>query len=133
MKTNLRAKLATETVQAPSLRTLQRAYVQFVKTTFSKSPDVLADFGIQPNKDEDAAHGRAEGGCGREEQGNSLCAGHQGIEPEAGDHRRRDERRRDSRDCRETRGGGGEWKRYERSGHERDHRPDAAQQLATAL
>jgi hypothetical protein len=49
-KAALKAKLATETVQAPSLRTLQRAYVQFVKTTFSKSPDVLADFGIRPNK-----------------------------------------------------------------------------------
>jgi hypothetical protein len=49
-KAALKAKLAMETVEAPSLRAFQRAYVQFVKTTFSKSPDVLADFGLQPNK-----------------------------------------------------------------------------------
>ena len=46
----LQAKLAAETVQAPALLTFMRAFVQFVKTTFSKSPDVLADFGLQPNK-----------------------------------------------------------------------------------
>ena len=49
-KATLQAKLATETVQAPALRTFLRDYVQFVMTTFSKSPDVLADFGLQPNK-----------------------------------------------------------------------------------
>jgi hypothetical protein len=49
-KAALQAKLATETVQAPALRTFLRGYVQFVKTTFSKSPDVLADFGLEPNK-----------------------------------------------------------------------------------
>jgi hypothetical protein len=45
-KAALEAKLATETVQAPA----RRAFVQFVKTTFSKSPDVLADFGLKADK-----------------------------------------------------------------------------------
>jgi len=49
-KAALEAKLAAETVQAPALRTFMRAFVQFVKTTFSKSPDVLADFGLKANK-----------------------------------------------------------------------------------
>ncbi len=46
----LEAKLATETAQAPAVLTFMRGYMQFVKTTFSKSPDVLADFGLKPNK-----------------------------------------------------------------------------------
>lgn len=49
-KAALKAKLAAEAVQAPALRTLMRAFVQFVKTTFSNSPDVLTDFGISPKK-----------------------------------------------------------------------------------
>jgi hypothetical protein len=49
-KATLEAKLAAETVQAPALLTFMRAFVQFVKTTFSKSPDVLADFGLKANK-----------------------------------------------------------------------------------
>jgi hypothetical protein len=49
-KAALEAKLATETVQAPALRAFLRAFVQFVKTTFSKSPDVLADFGLKADK-----------------------------------------------------------------------------------
>jgi hypothetical protein len=46
----LQAKLAADTVQSPALLTFQREYVQFVKTTFSKSPDVLAEFGLKANK-----------------------------------------------------------------------------------
>jgi len=49
-KAALEAKLATETVQAPALRAFLRAFVQFVKTTFSKSPNVLADFGLKADK-----------------------------------------------------------------------------------
>ena len=46
----LEAKLAAEAAQAAALRTFMRAFVQFVKTTFSKSPDVLADFGLKAKK-----------------------------------------------------------------------------------
>jgi hypothetical protein len=49
-KSALEAKLAAETVQAPALRAFMRAFVQFVKTTFSNSPDVLADFGLKAAK-----------------------------------------------------------------------------------
>ena len=49
-KAALEAKLAKETAQAAALRAFMRAYVQFVKTTFSKSPDVLADFGLKAKK-----------------------------------------------------------------------------------
>lgn len=49
-KATFRAKVAADTVQAPALLTFQRAYVQFVKTTFSNSPDVLADFGLKAKK-----------------------------------------------------------------------------------
>jgi hypothetical protein len=42
------AKLADERAQAPSLRSFMAAFVSFVRTTFSNSPDVLADFGVHP-------------------------------------------------------------------------------------
>jgi hypothetical protein len=49
-KTATKAKLADEQAQAPSLRTQMSAYVTYVKATFGNSPDVLADFGLTPNK-----------------------------------------------------------------------------------
>ena len=45
-----KAKLAAEESQAPALLSLMAALVQFVKLTFSGSPDVLADFGLKPRK-----------------------------------------------------------------------------------
>jgi hypothetical protein len=44
------AKLAAEKAQAPTVRSLISAFVSYVKVTFSKSPDVLADFGLAPKK-----------------------------------------------------------------------------------
>jgi hypothetical protein len=49
-KGSLKAKLAAEKADMPALRLFLDAYVSFVKATFSKSPDVLADFGLQPKK-----------------------------------------------------------------------------------
>jgi len=49
-KATLQAKLAADTVQAPALLTFQRAFVQYVRATFSKSPDILADFGLKAKK-----------------------------------------------------------------------------------
>ncbi len=46
----VKVKLAAVKAQAPALRVLMRAYETFVKATFSESPDVLADFGLQPKK-----------------------------------------------------------------------------------
>jgi len=46
----LQAKLAAEASQAPTLREFMLAFVAFVKVTFSKSPDVLVDFGLAPKK-----------------------------------------------------------------------------------
>jgi hypothetical protein len=49
-KATAKAKLAAEKADMPALRDLLNAYVSFVKVTFSKSPDVLADFGLTPKK-----------------------------------------------------------------------------------
>ncbi len=49
-KTSTQAKLAAEKADMPQLRTFMDAYVAFVKATFSKSPDVLAEFGLRPRK-----------------------------------------------------------------------------------
>jgi len=46
----VKVKLAAVKAQAPALRVLMHAYESFVKATFSESPDVLADFGLQPKK-----------------------------------------------------------------------------------
>jgi len=45
-----KAKLAEEHAQLAPLRSRMAALVAFVKAAFSKSPDVLADFGIKPRK-----------------------------------------------------------------------------------
>jgi hypothetical protein len=45
-----KAKLATRTANMPSLRTFESAYVAYLKVAYKGSPDVLADFGIQPPK-----------------------------------------------------------------------------------
>ena len=42
--------LATEQAQAPALIGQMAEFRAYVKTSFSKSPDVLADFGLAPNK-----------------------------------------------------------------------------------
>jgi hypothetical protein len=49
-RTALTAKLAVEADQAPALLAFMRAFVQFVMSAFSKSPDILADFGLTPKK-----------------------------------------------------------------------------------
>jgi hypothetical protein len=43
-----KAKLAAEATQSPPLRAFMSALTSFVKVNFSTSPDVLADFGINP-------------------------------------------------------------------------------------
>jgi hypothetical protein len=45
-----RAKLAARNGLATSVMPVVSAYEAFVKATFSKSPDVLADFGLAPKK-----------------------------------------------------------------------------------
>ena len=47
-KAALKAKLALETTEAPALRALMSELRSFAKVAFSTSPDVLADFGINP-------------------------------------------------------------------------------------
>jgi hypothetical protein len=49
-KATTRAKVALENAQAPALVGQMADLVSFVRTTFSKSPDVLADFGLAPKK-----------------------------------------------------------------------------------
>ena len=49
-KSAVKAKLAAEQTQAPTLRSLMAALASYVKVTFSASPDVLADFGLAPKK-----------------------------------------------------------------------------------
>ncbi|HEY1695192.1 MAG TPA: hypothetical protein VGG39_23655 [Polyangiaceae bacterium] len=45
-----RAKVALETAQAPALRALMSAFVQFLRAAFGNQPDVLALFGLEPKK-----------------------------------------------------------------------------------
>jgi hypothetical protein len=49
-KSATKAKIADEHAQAPLLRSHMTAFAAFVRTAFSKSPDVLADFGLKPKK-----------------------------------------------------------------------------------
>jgi hypothetical protein len=49
-KAATKAKLATQTANMPSLRIFESAYVAYLKAAYRGSPDVLADFGIQPPK-----------------------------------------------------------------------------------
>jgi hypothetical protein len=46
----LAAKVAAEALQIPALHSFMATFVAFVKAAFSKSPDVLADFGLKPKK-----------------------------------------------------------------------------------
>ena len=49
-RTTLKAKIAAEKAQIPTLRTFLMAYVAYIRGTFGNSPDVLADFGLAPKK-----------------------------------------------------------------------------------
>ena len=44
------AKLATEEAQRAALRSFMATFVAFLRAAFSKSPDVLADFGLKTKK-----------------------------------------------------------------------------------
>lgn len=44
------AKMVAEAAQSPALRSLMTAFVAYVRTAYSNSPDVLADFGLKPKK-----------------------------------------------------------------------------------
>jgi hypothetical protein len=47
-KATTKAKLAAEKADMPTLRIFMGAFVALVKAMYSKSPDVLADFGLHP-------------------------------------------------------------------------------------
>jgi len=47
-KATTKAKLVAEAANMPALRALMSATVTYVKAAYGNSPDVLADFGIQP-------------------------------------------------------------------------------------
>jgi hypothetical protein len=49
-RSETRAKVVAEAAQAPALRGQMAAFVAFVKATFGNTPDVLADFGLEPKK-----------------------------------------------------------------------------------
>jgi hypothetical protein len=49
-KATATTKVTLENAQAPTLAGQMADLVSFVRTTFSKSPDVLADFGLTPKK-----------------------------------------------------------------------------------
>jgi hypothetical protein len=46
----LQAQLAAEKAQAPALQGFEALLVSYVRAVYSQSPDVLADFGLQPKK-----------------------------------------------------------------------------------
>jgi hypothetical protein len=45
-----KTKVAAELAQAPALRSHMAAFESFVRATFGNTPDVLADFGLQPKR-----------------------------------------------------------------------------------
>jgi hypothetical protein len=49
-KAATKAKVALENAQSPALVASMGGLVSFVRSTYSKSPDVLADFGLTPKK-----------------------------------------------------------------------------------
>jgi hypothetical protein len=49
-KATAKASLVAEQAQAPALSGLMSDFRSYVKASFSKSPDVLADFGLTPRK-----------------------------------------------------------------------------------
>ena len=49
-KAVVKAKLAAEAAQAPTLLSLMAGLVSYVKLAYAGSPDVLADFGLTPKK-----------------------------------------------------------------------------------
>jgi hypothetical protein len=49
-KATVKASLVAEQAQAPALSGLMTDFRSYVKASFSKSPDVLADFGLTPRK-----------------------------------------------------------------------------------
>ena len=49
-KATVKAKLVDEAAQAPALRAFFTAFIAFVQAAFGNSPDILADFGLQPKK-----------------------------------------------------------------------------------
>jgi len=49
-RATLKAMLADERTELPRLREFMLAFVGFVKAAFGNSPDILADFGVQPKK-----------------------------------------------------------------------------------
>jgi hypothetical protein len=49
-KAETKTKLAAEAAQSSTLRTFMSAFESFVRSAFSNSPDVLADFGLKPRK-----------------------------------------------------------------------------------
>ena len=49
-KAAVKAKLVDEAAQAPPLRAFFIAFIAFVRAAFGNSPDILADFGLQPKK-----------------------------------------------------------------------------------
>jgi hypothetical protein len=49
-KAATQAKMVAERARTPALRSLMTAFVAYVRTSYSNSPDVLADFGLKPKK-----------------------------------------------------------------------------------
>jgi hypothetical protein len=49
-KAAIKAKLAAEASEGPSLRSFMTAYETYLKAVYGSQPDVLAQFGLQPKK-----------------------------------------------------------------------------------
>jgi hypothetical protein len=49
-RATFKAKLADEKAQLPALREFFLAFVAYVKAAYGNSPDILADFGVQPKR-----------------------------------------------------------------------------------
>ena len=98
-KASTKVKVSTEAEQTPALDALTAAYIAFVRTTFAKSPDVLADFGLKPKKTSTPPTVKRAGGCGREARVHARGAKHDGNGAEEEGEGRRDERHHHLESC----------------------------------
>jgi hypothetical protein len=82
----LEAKLAAEADQVTALRAFMRAFVQFLLAAFSKSPDILASFGLEPKKAATPLSAEEQAAAVAKRKATRAARGTKGAKQKAGIH-----------------------------------------------
>ncbi|MGH7297256.1 MAG: hypothetical protein ACRELB_20120 [Polyangiaceae bacterium] len=82
----LEAKLAAEADQVAALRAFMRAFVQFLLAAFSKSPDILAAFGLAPEKARTPPTAEQQAAAVAKRNATRAALGTRGAKQKAGIH-----------------------------------------------